>query len=225
MARAAFLPWPVAAVMVRMPPITSPPAKMPGRPVISLWSTTIVSSRPISMSVSLRRKPRSACWPSASTSVSTGRISNSPVGWSEPSSPSAIRSIVTPSLPKRVGFRQPLRRDPLEEGLVGLLGFGAHVGAVAAVDQDRLLDVEALGDPRRIHRGIAAADHGDDPAEFRRHAPLDMLEERDRIDHLPAVGGRDVEVVALVRPDRDEAGVEAAFRHRRRSRPRRACPS
>ena len=42
--RAAFLPWPVAIVTERCAGTMSPPAKMPGRPVIMSGPTTTVPS-------------------------------------------------------------------------------------------------------------------------------------------------------------------------------------
>ena len=82
--------------------------------------------------------------------------------------------------------------------------------AVAAIDEDRLLDAKAAGDARRVHGRVAAADDRDDAAELRRHAALDVFKQRDRVDHLLAVGGGNVEMVAVVGADGDEAGVEAA---------------
>ena len=47
---------------------------------------------------------------------------------------------------------------------------------------------------------------------------IDLLEERDGVDHLPAIHGRDVEMVRDLRADRDEYGVEAALLPARRAR-------
>jgi hypothetical protein len=41
-----------------------------------------------------------------------------------------------------------------------------------------------------------------------------VLQQRDGIDHLLAIGSRNVEVIAVVGADRNEAGIEAARLHR-----------
>ena len=57
MLRAAFLPWPVAMVTERSAGTMSPPAKMPGRPVIMSGPTMTVPSSLKAMSGTERRKP------------------------------------------------------------------------------------------------------------------------------------------------------------------------
>ena len=68
MLRAAFLPWPTAAVTVRSPGAMSPPAKMPGRPVIMPASTvTMPSAANDDARHACAGTPLSVCWPSART--------------------------------------------------------------------------------------------------------------------------------------------------------------
>ena len=92
--RAAFLPWPTAIVTVRSDGTMSPPAKMPGWPVI--MSGVTATTPPLTMSPGTpSSSERSTSWPSASTSESASSVSNSPVGCGNPSASSAIFSTVS----------------------------------------------------------------------------------------------------------------------------------
>ena len=107
---------------------------------------------------------------------------------------------------------QPLDLHAFGEGFHGLVGVRFHLRLVEAEDDDRLFRAQALGDARRVHRGVAAADDADDAAERRRAALLDLLHQRDGVDDLAAVHGRDVEVVGDLRADGEEDRVERARR-------------
>src|ERR1019366_2958732 len=77
----------------------SPPAKIPGCPVIMLASTFTTPSA-TSRSGTPSSSDRSASCPSASTSESDSSCSSSPVGWGKPVSSSSMRSSVSvPSSP------------------------------------------------------------------------------------------------------------------------------
>ena len=96
MLRAARLPWPIATVTERSYGTMSPPAKIPGQPVIMSGPTATTPSsttRPGTPSSS----ERSVSWPSARTSESASSSSSSPVGCGKPDSSSSIRS--TTSVP------------------------------------------------------------------------------------------------------------------------------
>jgi hypothetical protein len=64
---------------------------------------------------------------------------------------------------------------------------------------------------RGVHRGVAAADDADHPAEHWRAALLDLLQERDGVDHLAAVHRRHVEMIGELRADAEEHRIEAAL--------------
>src|SRR6266516_3130350 len=87
-----------------------------------------------------------------------------------------------------------------------------HVRLVETEDQNRFLCAQALGNAGSIHGGVAAAHNSNDAAELRRAAFLDLLQERDRVDHLAAIHCRDVEMVRDLRADGEENCVEAALR-------------
>ena len=141
--RAAFLPWPTATVTVRSAGTMSPPAKMPGWPVIMSGSTTTVPSDLNAMPGTVRRKPLSLSWPSASTTASASSVSNSPVGCGRPLSSSVIRSTVSVGPTISLMRGQPLDLDAFLDRLVGLEAMRRHVGAVAAIDDQRLVGAEA----------------------------------------------------------------------------------
>ena len=97
--RAAFLPWPTAAVIVRAPPIMSPPAKMPSAARIRA-STSTTLPRPMRMPGTFFRNSTSACCPTASTSESVLSVWNCPVPTQpEPSGSISICSTMISSSP------------------------------------------------------------------------------------------------------------------------------
>jgi hypothetical protein len=96
----SLLAVPTAVVIVRAPPIMSPPAKMPARPMPIWLSTSTTSPRPILMPGSAFRNSTSACSPTASTSESVLSCSYLPVPMLPlPSGNNCISSTVIPSLP------------------------------------------------------------------------------------------------------------------------------
>ena len=112
MCRAAFLPWPTATVTVRSDGTMSPPAKMPGCPVI-MFGPTLTTPSAISSPGTPSSSDRSTSWPSASTSESASRVSNSPVGCGKPLASSAIFStVIVPSSPIRLIVDSHLTSTP-----------------------------------------------------------------------------------------------------------------
>jgi hypothetical protein len=105
---------------------------------------------------------------------------------------------------------QPPDLDAFLDRLVGLEGARRHVGAVAVIDDQRLVGAEPPRGARRIHRRIAAAVNDDAAAEERPIAGVDIAQERQRIEHPGGIPRRDVDVTADMGADRDEDGVEAA---------------
>jgi hypothetical protein len=95
--------------------------------------------------------------------------------------------------------------------LVGLEVVRRHAAAVAAVDDHRFVDAEALRRACRVHRGIAAAVDGDAAPELRYFALLGAGQEADGVEDLAGFAARDVDLLADVRTYRDEHGIEAAF--------------
>ncbi len=102
---------------------------------------------------------------------------------------------------------QPVDLHILFERLVGLELVGRHVGAVAAVDDQRLVP-QPFGDPGSIHRGVATAINGDPAAQFGGVTGFHVLEEADGVEHLAGIAGRDVGALADVSADGDKDRVE-----------------
>ena len=107
---------------------------------------------------------------------------------------------------------QPLDLDALLERLVGLERVRRHVGAVAAVDDQRLFGAEALGRSRRIHGGVAAAVDHHAATEARLLADAHAAQQAHGVEHAGDVARRDVDVFRDMGADRDEHGIEAAVR-------------
>ncbi len=213
MLRAACLPWPTPTVTVRSAGTMSPPAKIPAWPVIirsSTFTTPSSTSRPGTPSSS----DRSASWPSASTSESASSSS---------SLAGRLREAALVELHPldhelaRVGVldrREPLHHHALLERLLDLEVVRRHALARAPVDDDRLARAEPLGGARGVHRGVAAAVDDDAPPEQRALLALHAAQQRDRVEDVRGLAGRDVGAFADVRADRQEGGVEAAVAHR-----------
>ena len=172
MLRAAFLPWPTAAVIVRAPPIMSPPAKMPGCPVLMCASTSTTSPRPIrTPGQRLQKLHVRVLADREHERVGLELSRNCPVPTVPlPSGSISICSTMISSLPNCFTRRHPFDLHAFGERFRRLLGVRPHVLAVGAVDQHRFLGAEAPRDARRIHRGVAAADDPDDASELGRAA-------------------------------------------------------
>ncbi len=99
--------------------------------------------------------------------------------------------------------------DAFFQRLVGLELVGRHVGAVAAVDDQRLI-AQSLGDPGGVHGGVAAAVDGDPPAQLGGVAGFHVLEEAQGVEHFAGVAGRDLGALADMSAHGDEHGVEVA---------------
>ena len=161
----------------------SPPAKTPARPVI-MSGPTLTTPSVTSMPAHALEAGEVGSWPSASTSESASSSSTSPVGCGKPVSSSSIRSITQLALVDLLDRRQPLHHHALLLGLGDLDLVGGHALAVAPVDDDRLLGAEPLRGPGRVHRRVAAAVDRDPAAEQRLLALLEVVQHRDRVDHL-----------------------------------------
>ncbi len=98
--------------------------------------------------------------------------------------------------------------DALGEGFRCLVRVRSHVLPVGAIDQHRFLGTKAFGDARDVDCGVAGADDAHHPTEPRCTTLLDLFQQSQRVDHLAAVHRRNVEVVAHLRADREERGVE-----------------
>ena len=106
--------------------------------------------------------------------------------------------------------RQPLDLHAFGEGFHRFIGMGLHLRLVVAEDDHGLLGAEPLGHARGIHRGVAAADDADDAPECGCAALFHALHERDGIDNLAAIHGRNIEVVGDLGADPEEHGIERA---------------
>jgi hypothetical protein len=100
--------------------------------------------------------------------------------------------------------------DPFVLGLLGLEVVGRHLLAGATVDDHCLVDPQALGRARDVHRRVAAAIDDDPPAKLRRlGAGFHLAQHRDRIEDLAGGMGRYGGALRQMGADRDEDGVEA----------------
>ena len=167
MNRAAFLPCPIPTVTVRSAGTMSPPANTPGQPVIIEADTITVPSRLNSTPGTWRRNAVSASWPTARISVSAASVSSCPVGRGKPSSSSSITSTVISGPSNAVIVCSQLIRTPSRSASCGLFLVGGHLGPGAPVDDHRVVRAEPARHPGRVHRGVAAAVHGDPAADHR----------------------------------------------------------
>ena len=87
-----------------------------------------------------------------------------------------------------------------------------HVRAVATVDDQRFVGAQPPRGARGVHRRVAAAVDDDAAPKTRRLAGLDVMQQRDGVEHAPGIPRRNIDVLADLRADRDEDGVEVACR-------------
>ena len=187
----------------------SPPAKMPSWPVMRLGDTTMVPSLFRWSPSTCSRNPVSTSCPSARTSASASMVSSRPVGRGLPFGVELHHLDGEGRRVDGLDRAEPVDLHALRDGLVGLLGGGGHVLAIAAIDDERLV-AEALRDARGVHRGVAAAVDGDAAPELRRSAVARAAQERERVEDLPGVARRDLGALADVRADGEEHRVERA---------------
>ena len=212
MARAAFLPWPTATVTVRSLPAMSPPAKMPGWPVIMPASTWI--------------KPASTTSPGTfSSKREVGVLAQREhhrVGLDTLEFAGRLREAIVVERHlldhdfRFAGFldgRQPFDRDAFLQRLLDLEVVRRHLVARAAVDDDRFFGAEALGGARDVDGGVAAAVDDDAATEHGRGFILHVVQHGDRVEHLVGITGRDIGALGDVRADAEETGVEGLVRH------------
>src|SRR5579871_6845654 len=186
---------PTAAATLRSPGTVSPPAKMPGCPVMPCGSTTMPPSVVNAIPGTRRRNLLSVSWPSASTTASAVRVSNLPVGCGLPFASSIIRSTVS-------------------EGPTTSLMLVSHLilmpSAIASIDDQHLVGAEPPRRARRVHRCIASAIDDDAAAETRRGAGIGRTQQGDGIEHPRGIARRDLGVPADLRANRHENGIETA---------------
>ena len=210
MNRAAFLPWPVPTVTVRSAGTMSPPANNPGQPVIIDADTTTVPS-------ALELHARHLAQEAGVRVLAHGQDQR--VGGQRfqlPGRPREARLVEFHDLdghlrPVERGDRvQPADPHAFPLGLPGLFVVGGHLGPGTPVDDQCVVRAEAARGPGGVHRGVAAAVHGDPAADHRMPARRDLAQERHGLHDPARVPGRDVHVLGQVRADRDEHRVEAA---------------
>ena len=109
---------------------------------------------------------------------------------------------------------EPLHHHALLLGLLDLEVVRGHPLTRAPVDDDRLGRAEALGGPRHVHRGVAAAVHDHAPPQHRLLLSLHASQHRDGVEDVRRLAGGDVGALADVRPDRQEGCVKFALPHR-----------
>ena len=108
---------------------------------------------------------------------------------------------------------QPPHLHAFFQRLLDLGVMGRHPVAGPPVHDDGVFGAES---PRRagdVHRGVPAADDSDAPAEHRLVQTLHAAQHGHGIEDFARVAGRDVGPPADVRADGEERGVEAAGLH------------
>ena len=210
--RAASLPWPIATVTVRSAGTMSPPAKIPGWPVIMFGptsttpSSTSTPSTPSSSERSRVLAERQHHRVGLELLELAGRLREAGLVELHPldtTLPSSARLIVDS---QRIS-------TPSSIGLLDLEVVRGHPLAGAPVDDDRLAGAEPLRGARRVHRRVAAAVDDDPPAELRALLALHAAQQRDRVEDARGLAGGDVGALGEVGADGEEGGVEAALAH------------
>ena len=106
---------------------------------------------------------------------------------------------------------QPVDPHAFPLGVLGLVEMGGHLLAGPPVDDQRLVRTHPAGDPRGVHRRVAAAVDRHAPPD---HGPLaggDAAQERHRVHDAARIAGRDVHPLGEVCADGDEDRVESAL--------------
>jgi len=123
------------------PGTMSPPAKIPGAPVIIRASTATTPSCTVTASAP-RSSERVGSWPSASTRCPRRVPRASPVGWGGRSRRASIRSTVSLPSSGRLMVASHLVRTPSASASSSLELVDRHPLSGASVDDDRLLGAE-----------------------------------------------------------------------------------
>ena len=210
MCRAAFFPCPTPTVTVRSAGTMSPPAKIPGAPVIIPAETCTVPSPANSTPGTRRRNPESDSWPEREDHRVRGQRLQ-PAGRTR-----SPRLVELHHLDRELGSvergdrAQPVDPHPFASRRGRLLGVRRHLRPGPPVDDDGLVRAEPAGHPGGVHGRVATAVHRDPAADHRLAAGRDRVQERHRVDDPAGVPGRDVDPLGQVRADGHEDRVEAA---------------
>ena len=211
--RAAFLPWPTAVVMVRAPPIMSPPAKMPSAARIERVDFDDIAAADLHIRARFFRNSTSECWPTASTSESVLSVWNCPVPTQPvPSGSISICSTTISSSPNCFTVESHLIFTPSAKASIASYG----CASICALSKRKMITASSA--PSRLAMRAASIAvlppptmPTTRPSDWRAIL-LDALHQRDGVDDLAAVHGRNVEVVGDLRADREEHRVELAGR-------------
>ena len=208
--RAAFLPWPTATVTVRSAGTMSPPAKMPGWPVIRSGPTCDDAVLDLDARHAVEQDEIGLLAEREHERVGlellelAGRLREAGLVELHPLDHEL-------ALVGVLDRRQPPHQDALLERLLDLEVVRRHPLARAAVDDDRLLGAEAPGGARGVDRGVAAAVDDDAPAEQRPLLALHAAQQRDGVEDR-------------ARPCRPGCRRACRGAPRRRGTPRRSRP-
>ena len=216
MEAAARRPAATASMIVRGPDTTSPPAKIPARPVARVRGSATIPAQPLtSMPAPSGRMDGSGSSPMATRIALAGSSRISPV---EAQLGAAGRGgvvgrahdvaangdhgpVAADDLVRREAFED---HDALALGRLDLLGLGGHVAAPPAIDDGHGGRAAPACRPRRVHRGAAAADDDDVARQSGRLAEVDLLEEPGCRDDPAQLVAGDPEASALGRAGREE---------------------
>ena len=154
---------------------------------------------------------RSTSWPSASTTESASRVSNSPVGC-------ALLVVELHLLDGDRGFaglldgRQPLDQHAFLQRFLELGFVRGHLLARAPVDDDRLGRAQALRRARHVECGVASAVSPATRRPSNGFSPSSMLRSTATASSIfAALSGRDIGALGDMCADREEHGVEPAL--------------
>ena len=105
---------------------------------------------------------------------------------------------------------EPLDLHAFGEGFHRFVRMRLHLRLVEPEDQHGFLGAEPFRDARGVHGRVAAADDADDAPERRGAALFHLLHQRDGVDDLAAVHGRDIEMVGDLGADAEKHRIESA---------------
>ena len=232
-------------MMVFGPETTSPPAKIPARPVARVRGSATMPAQPLtSIPAPSGRIDGSGSSPTATRIV---------VAWSSSSEPGIGSHAPTAIAGRRRGRSRPdaadadyrtvaahdLHRrepgpddDPLALGCLDLLDLGRHLVAAPSIDDRNRRRAAPPGGARRVHRRAPSADDHGRAGEAWLLAEVDPLEEEGRRDDARGIVTGDAEAATLrgARRQEDRAVSLPSRSPRVKSRPiavssRRSTPS
>ena len=86
---------------------------------------------------------------------------------------------------------------------------GRHAAAITTIDDHRLIGAKPFGHAGRVHGRVAATVDCDSPTDLRRISLVRIAKKTNGIENLAGIPRRNVDLLADMRPDRDEDRIES----------------